>query len=70
MGVFNRFAQRFFSRARSERFRERAAVLYGQFVQAAYSMHAAAPNNLTPSLSCWHSLATYLSLIDPTLQSQ
>jgi hypothetical protein len=24
--------------------------------------------NLQPSLSCWHALATYLSLIDPTLQ--
>jgi hypothetical protein len=23
---------------------------------------------VTPSLSCWHALATYLSLIDPTLQ--
>ena len=23
---------------------------------------------VTPSLSCWHTLATYLSLIDPTLQ--
>jgi|SRR5215469_8034745 len=26
----------------------KAAVLYGQFVQAAYSMYGAAPNNLTP----------------------
>jgi hypothetical protein len=25
---------------------------------------------VTPSLLCWHSLATYLSLIDPTLQLQ
>ena len=24
--------------------------------------------NVQPSLSCWHALATYLSLIDPTLQ--
>jgi len=29
-------------------FDPKAAVLYGQFVQAAYSMYGAAPNNLTP----------------------
>jgi kumamolisin len=29
-------------------FDSKAAVLYGQFVQAAYSMYDAAPNNLTP----------------------
>jgi lipase (class 3) len=32
----------------SVRFDLKAAVLYGQFVQAAYSMYDAAPNNLTP----------------------
>jgi hypothetical protein len=29
-------------------FDPKAAVLYGQFVQAAYTMYGAAPNNLTP----------------------
>jgi kumamolisin len=32
----------------SQPFDPKAAVLYGQFVQAAYSMYGAAPNNLTP----------------------
>jgi hypothetical protein len=30
--------------------------------------HISSTGKVTPSLSCWHALATYLSLIDPTLQ--
>src|SRR5215471_14026700 len=68
MGVFNRFAHRFFSRLVRSDFANGRPCFTGSLFKPAIRCMPLHPNNLTPSLSCSHSLATYLSLIDPTLQ--